>query len=545
LHDYPTPRKDGWRVFVWFGVFFFFFDIVFFRLGFWALPNESAWGEHPFYNFEYRAREADSIPPEPGAVRIVFAGSSLALYSVLAPEFERELTARLGGRAVEVKTLSHQGMSTMHLAAYADRILAARPDVLVVPVGTVDFRIDRPIMQGIDRLDSPDPDVRRAALAESRNYTVAKPEFRMLAPAGWLREYRADLSMNQMSAALLARAVAAYRYRLLVWSPIETMLDNRLSRGRSYHEYAGVPVGGGGVSHRGWTGRVFELPVTPTLIADGVLLQAPSKLIAAAAPGTPLVNITRLTPNSSGAVRSHRRRYTLKAGWQTIRLRDAVTSEPERDLEAFPNSERTIAVVAGDCLRFELSHTVQSESEADERGLRLSRNAGRRLNELRNLGRELRREDDLYRGYSDAEYRESFGRRILRFDRAGSEYLEALKMARDVWARRAFDPELPGFVAFESFRKRLADAGVSLLIVNNPENPISLDWYGDSSWYADYVRFLAAGPDSGRYSFYDASRLLNMQMFYDYHHLSYHGAERYSRAVALKLAEVITNASLP
>ncbi|MCR9144699.1 MAG: hypothetical protein NXI24_20845 [bacterium] len=518
MQDYPTPRPGGWKIFVWFGLFFCLFDVVFFRFLFWQLPNESAWSEHPFYNFEYRAREAAAENPAPGTTRVVFAGSSLALYSVLPPLLESELARRLNDRPVEVKMLSHQGMSSMHLAAYADRILAARPDVVVVPVGTVDFRLERPIMQGIDRLNPADPMERRRALDESLEYTIAKPEFRMLAPGGWFREYHSDLDLNQASAALLASGIASYRYRLMFWRPVETLLDNRFSRGRSYHEYAGVPIGGEGITHRGWTGRVFELTVTPSLLRDGLLMQAPDTLVAAAAPGALSLTVERL-PGGEGV---HRR--PLKSGWQSLDLKN-------------------LRVAAGDRLRFTLSHTQYAESGARERGVRLSRNAGRELKQLRDLGREPRREDDLYRGYTDAEYRESFERRILRFDRAGSEYLEALKQARHVWAARDFDAELPGFVAFDRFRKRLADAGVSLLIVNNPENPISLSWYGDSRWYADYLRYLSKGKGPGPYSFYEASRLLEMQMFYDYHHLSYYGAELYSRAVAGRLEEVLTDES--
>lgn len=526
--DYPTPRPGGWRIFVWFGLFFFLFDISFARFTFWALPNESAWSEHPFYNFEYRAREAlATVPVAADSYRVVVAGSSLALYSIHAPEFKATLRPHLNGREVDLRVLSHQGMSTMHLAAYADRILATRPDVVVIPLGTVDFRLERPIMLGIDGLDSPDPAVRESLLAASLRYTVSKPEFRMLAPLGWLREYGYDLDLNQISAALLATGIAVYRYRPMIRAPIATLLDNRFSRGRSYHEYAGVPVGGGGITHRGWTARAFELEMTARLLADGLLFQAPDELFAAAAPGRPSLRISAVADEFQYGTRV----LELKPGWQTL---------------SFENESGETRLRPGDRLRFELSHTSESAADADQRGVRLSRNAGREIEELRDLSREPRREDRLYRAYSDVRYRESFARRILRFDRAGSEYLEALKQARQIWAQRPFEPDLPGFRAFESFRKRLAEAGVRLLIVNNPENPISLEWYADSAWYQEYLRYLATSPGSSqRYDFFDASRLLKMQMFYDYHHLSYYGAEAYSRAVALRLAELLKSENTP
>lgn len=535
MQEYPTPRPGGWRIFVWFAFFFLLFDVVLFRFLLWRLPNESAWSGLPFYNFEYQARQLETSAPPAGTPRVLIAGSSLAMYSVLPDQLQAALARRMPhGPPFDVRILSHQGLSTNHLLAYADRILAAKPDVVVVPVGTVDFQLERPIMLGIERLDAPDPDVRAAVLRESLQYTLARPEYRMLAPWGWVREYHADLDANQLSAGLFAVLFASYRYRLLVQEPIATLWNNRFTRGRSYHEYAGVPVGGGGITHRGWTGREFELVLTDAVMQSGLWFQAPSELFAAASPETPVLTIANaggadVTDSSDQSRRVDSQRvaepvqwtYTLTPGWQRLQFNEGQAR-------------------GGDLLRFRLSHVYWSEAEVDERGVRLTRNAGRDQPALRSQGREVRREDDLYRSYTDAQYRASFAQRVLRFDRTGAEYLEALKLARQVWATRAFDAELPGFIAFAQFRNRLAAAGVPLLIVNNPENPISLEWYGSSVWYAGYLNYLAADSHPELYYFFDASRLLEMQMFYDYHHLSYYGAERYSQALAAPLEQILT-----
>ena len=114
LDEHPAPRPGGWRLLPWFAVFFLSFDILLFRFLFWQLPNESGWAELPYYNFEYRARELANTAPDPAEptgrpLRVLFVGSSLAMYSVLPEDLSRNLSERLG-RPVEVKLLSHQGM---------------------------------------------------------------------------------------------------------------------------------------------------------------------------------------------------------------------------------------------------------------------------------------------------------------------------------------------------------------------------------------------------------------------------------------------------
>lgn len=524
-----------------FGLAFLLFDALVFRWLFWQLPDESTWTELPFYHFEHSLRRAANEPPESGRPRVVFAGSSLAMYSVL-PDVVRE---SYGGTAAEVdiRLLSHQGLSTMHLLAYADRILATRPDVVVLPLGTVDFRLERPIMQDLAQLDAGDPAVRANALRESLRYTLARPELSQLAPAGWLRAYGDELNREQWATGGVALLSGAYRYRRLAVRGLRRLSDNRFSRGRSYHEYAGVPIGGGGISRQGWTADSFELSLTAALLRDGLLFQVPDELMVdylARGTAEPLsLRVRRISTIGSASANAvvDFRVPVERTGWQTLRL-----------------SDRGFAV--GDRLRFTVSHTRYDPARADQRGVRLTRNAGRDQIPRRAIGRELRREDTLYRSYSDREYAASFRARILNFERAGTEYLEALQIARRTWAGRAFDPELPGFVAFQRFRQRLARAGVPLVVVNNPENPLTLQWYGDSNWYADYLRFLSVADDhtAGRndqsapaanYYFFDTARLVAMQMFYDYHHLSYFGAEQYSQWIGERLRDVLVNPKDP
>lgn len=516
---------DTARLLLWLFVFYFAADAVVFRWLLWRLPNESAWSEAPFYNFEYRARQLarDKAPNE---FRVLVAGSSIALYSVIPDrlDFALQDATSVAGTAVDAKTVStrilaHQGLSGMHLLAYADRFIEARPDVLVVPVNMVDFRLERIIANhDLENLDSADAELRRAALDRAERYAVSKEEFEILAPGPWVWHYSRLLNREQHASAFFSVLSAAYRYRKIALTPVELYSDNRFSSGRSYEEYAGVAVGGGGISHRGWTGRDFRIPLTAKFQQDGLLLQAPPELFAAAAEAVPQLSLEFV--NDDGDFPYGRRSIALRPGWQRIDLQ-----EPDTNKATY--------------VELRLSHVWRSAEKADEYGVRLSRNAGREEVYRRDREiREPRREDQLYLSYDDAQYRRSFDERILGFERAGTEYLEALKLAKDRFRGRRFDAELPAFAAFAAFRRRMAEAGIPLVIVNSPENPISLAWYRDSHWYEGYLDFLRNSPHGGDYWFYDASALLKMQMFYDYHHLSYPGARAFSAFLAGRLLAV-------
>ena len=180
--------------------------------------------------------------------------------------------------------------------------------------------------------------------------------------------------------------------------------------------------------------------------------------------------------------------------------------------------------------------SVFSSFEDEPLGVRLARNTGR--SEYRSSGRELRREDERYLRMTAEEYDASFARRILKFDRAGMQYLHALEMAKRIWSVRNFDGELPAARGFEEFRNKLAKSGVRLLVINSPENPISLAWYGDSVWYRSYLEFLKNGP--GRlYSFSSEERSLRRQLFYDYHHLSFYGAREFTARLSRTVASIM------
>ncbi|MCE9598435.1 MAG: hypothetical protein K8S54_10745 [Spirochaetia bacterium] len=124
-------------------------DTLIFRIGFWNLPNETAWETEPFYNFEYKMYHLRNKPAD--EYRVVIAGSSLGLYGLLPEEIETRLnqSGALGAKRIRVFLVGHQGMHGVELAALTKRYLALKPDAIILPMNMVDLRLERPVLMGL------------------------------------------------------------------------------------------------------------------------------------------------------------------------------------------------------------------------------------------------------------------------------------------------------------------------------------------------------------------------------------------------------------
>ncbi len=494
-------------------VLFLFFLLLLDRVVFgyliWAVPDETSWASEPFFQFEYhlqrlekeRNRELHSSDNAFSRKKmILIVGSSLAQYDVLPDLWEKE-----AGRSVEVRLFSHQGMNSYQLLALKDRLLALEPDLVILPVNMVDLRLERPLVLGLMG-DLENPLMRQAALDLLNRDIRTIYDYSSVAPEGMLHEYGGSLSSSEISAALMKSLFLSYRFRDYGWVGWKTYLQNRFSSGRSYLNYNGISVEEGNVNHRGWTGEMFSLEVTDALHKEGMLVQAPDELFIKA--GRSSVHLEWSSGECEGRVRpeagNSSSRLPLKRGWQRI-------------------SMNGLAVGHRFCFRIKPSG-FYSKFYGDRLALRLSKNLGL-SSPRKNALRPLRREDERYLKMSSGDYDRSFRDRILDFNRSGTEYLASLYNAKTEWSGRSFDSDLPAARSFIRFQRDLQEGGVRLLIVNAPENPLTLDLYRKSKWYEGYLSFLASGGGE----FLDCSRLLPKRYFYDYHHLSYYGAIAFTR----------------
>lgn len=461
-----------------------------FRLVFALSPNDTAWETHPLYNFEaVFARTPSRGSGDKARPRIVIAGSSLATYGYLPQMLEEQ--------GFDAVVAAHQGMHGLELAAHAERYASLMPDIVVIPVNMVDLRIERPMLLG-SVLEGP---ARQNALQSLCTDLASMYGVTELAGTGLWREFPQCISLAQ-KAKIAAGLSYAYRLRTLARPGWEASYS-RLTRGKSYEHYAGMPVvdadGLLAVTHRGHVPLVFRVTVTDTLVRRGLDLE----ILADSA----LVTV-------SGAQSKQ-----LGRGWQRL----AVSGRP------------------GDVLEVSLNRGVYFETFADTYAARLSQDMGGRTVTRSANGtayRQRRREDELYERMDNAAYRKSFELRNLAFGRPGYEYLKALYDAKSYWAGRQFDSDLPAVQGLARFVRAIRAQGVRVVVVNAPENPLTLGLYSRTVYYAGYLQFL---KELGGADFLDASESLPMQMFYDYHHLSYGGAERMTG----RLSSFLKSASQP
>ena len=493
----------GWAFF-----FLCVLEFAFFRNGLWRLPDESAWAGEAHYHFEHNLQQIERRR-EVGEFRVIVVGSSVALYSVLPAELEHGLQSHLRSGRLRLHMLAHQGMTPLHLRTFLSRVLATGPDLIIYPVNPIDLQLERPVLEGwMQGLYGGDEQTRAGTLAAYESYLVSQPEFKEIAPFSHMRYYWRNLHRSLLAQDLVAGLVASYRYRDFASTAIGMILENRLTRGRSYLYYAGVPVSGGNVTARGWTGREFVLPFTSAFREQGLLLEAPLELHETC-------RARGIAPRISLEV-CKRQEHALAEGWQAISI-------PGR----------------GPLIKATLSCTFYSQEEATELGVRLTRNAGRSWPEPRSDERTPRSTDYLYASLDEAGYRHSFEERLLHFERPGLQYLPSVQIARGVWAGRDFDAELPAAVALQGIVDRLQEAGVPLLLVNSPENPLSMQWHGSGRWYRTYQQFLGtlAEQAPGPGQLLDLGQAFRMQDFYDYHHLTYGGAHVFSEKLEHSLAD--------
>ena len=519
-------------------VVFISLDVLLFRLVLWQIPNESAWESEPLYSFEHRLRgwEQDSEWKQAArGPRVLIVGSSIAAYGILPKVVSRELSRRLrpaesgpervrGPRAdSRVVLLGRQGLHWVELRVLVRRLLAQKPDIVIVPTNMVDFRLERSLVlsRTADLLSNQagrSADALQALLRDEYD----RPEVRLHAPLNALRCCFFRMGGDERAEALVGALVASFRFRAVWRKPLALLYSNRFGRGHSYLHYAGAAVGSGNVTHRGRTAGEFLLPVSLTLLASGLEIEAPPGLFAV--PGAPRLELRlfRAVPGESSHAPAGCPRGTPRAK-RTVELRRGWQNVPLLGL-----------AVPGDVLCGRVSPLWWSDLAADLLGVRLARNTAAGPRTGLDEARPIRREDEQYRAYSDDQYRRSFQQRIMQFSRPGAEYLHALHQARLFWRERDFVRALPSAHALSEFRREVSEAGVRLLLVNAPENPISRALYDDSRWYSGYRAFLSEAPagSPGDFAFLDSGALLPMQMFYDTHHLSYYGAERFSRAVA-------------
>ncbi|RHX91554.1 hypothetical protein DLM76_17700 [Leptospira yasudae] len=519
-------------------LFLFLIDFLFFRVLIWKVPNESPWSSNHFYNFLYEyfsLREKRKLHP-----RVLIVGSSIAHYSFDRESFRKEIVARTG-KEVEVEFLSYAGMTPLDAWLCRKKIAELEPDFVVFPINFIDWRLHRAYsMNPENKNETIDPQI---LLLDALNFFEA-PQSRFIFPLETALEFFSDLGFARTSEYIVSGLFGFYRYKDVFWKNLRSLYDHRYGRNTSYHGYNGVQIPER-VTSLGWTGQKFSFVPTKTMKKDGFLIQIVPEILASGQ--------LEITFQKENVVQSF---LFTEPGWKKILLDKAfyasdASSDPNDDVnsaaETDDGSSRAKNVPRDPLIHAELSNTwipyyasgENKDWSYDRLGVRLQQTFGTDIprNGMQ-YTREERLEDLRYIGMSDLEYSKYFNFRLLDdyAQRPGIGYLIALRDAKVRIRDEKFVPVLH-FQYLEKFAGFLKEKRISLWIVNNPENPISLGWYEHSNWYRDHLSFLESLAGAG-VSFSDLRHSLLMQDFSDYHHFTFPGMMKMSSIYAEEFVKI-------
>lgn len=466
-------------------------DRLLFNFALFAIPNPSGWDSFRWINFEYHFRRAERAAREDHRPLVLFVGSSVAQYS-----YGKETMEKLLGPDFRVDLLSHAAMMPTDLLHYRRRILAMRPAVIVYPVNTVDFDIERltpPWEAG---------PLRSRKMEES--YLSLRLPARMYYPGS---AARFESPPSNRSGLLLREALYSLRYPRDQWLPFAQFVLAWDTAGgmRSYLNYQGLPVEGG-LFREGYTGRCFSFPASH--FPDGRLhMETPAELAAAG-----LAVTIGKAPDQGACPVSGVKFRASRTGWGSIPL------PPGRERYAVSLSHVSIngrAVPAGGLPNY----------------------AGRGVRLPGNLGRPEMPEDDLYvrrpvleeerlRSLSENELVRDYQERLQpdgwdgRLELLSLNRLRLAKMTT-LWHGFVLNRELSDLREFVSS----VSAETPVLLVNQAEHPLALDDYAFGDWYRGYLEFLSE-MHNGRAAVLDVHSQFGMHELGDAHHLTMSGAER-------------------
>jgi len=450
-----------------------------------SFKDRTGWDAFRWYSFERASREARTRQAE-----ILIVGSSVAQYSL-----QEKSLARHTGKSTMMFT--HAALMPVDLYHYRQRIEEARPDLLIYIFNAADF--------DLERLTYP----WEAGPLEARSAVHAYLDARHPVSFFYPLEYalHQELPLLRRSELFLKGIFHGLRWGQ-VWREVYAYNEEWQGPLRRYLNYQGLPVPEG-LFREGLTGACFTLAAVQ-LPQGQLLLQVPEGLQPVTVSYYPL----RETQDETCRVQATPlgKASLERSGWQKIEVGEG-------------------------SLFFVLSHVLPDRRGRAEvraggpvyqgRGVRLAGNSG--ISEMELPDRYVRREsleDRLLADLSPAAYRADFFARLEADDWQSREFqhlrqFHTLRLAKYALGWTDFQ-ETRQFLYLKEFLTKYKGR---VLLINNPESPLTLSVYRNTAWYEGYLSYLRA-LSGNRVTFVDLSGFeLPPQSFIDAHHLSYPGMQ--------------------
>lgn len=465
-----------------------YIDYLVFSKWIFQFPNELEWDTSHWYNFQHSRKQLTLFPKDsPG---IFFSGSSVALYSVLPDVLEKSL--RENGKNYSVRYYSHVAMSPTDFYFYSDDIIQKNPKLVVYALNPADFQFD-----------SINPELEDVKFDETQwlEFYTRRSPVQFFYPWEFLKTYYMEIPRQTIFTLLTKSILYINRERSFILDPFFAYYERHLRGGRSYHNYTGI-IPEEGIYRKGWTVPDFHIDCE---MPQG--LSRKEELVFIQIPDTEL----KIFHESSEIFSS---RFS-GIGWKKISI-PIIEGSPIQKLRIVTDKIVSSKVV-----------DPKSYSREEFYGVRLSQNFCR--NEFQsNIAYERRNalEDQNLSNMKMDEYTEDYRRRLILNADQRWELIRQnhARMVKEKIANTQFIPWIE-FIYFKKSIEKLENAGIKVLIVNAPENPLESDVYSKSIWYSGFLDYMDSLKKDNFIYFQDKLLFFDdPRNFIDINHLTFQGA---------------------
>lgn len=513
-------------------------DRAFFQGLVFRIPHRGSWDEFRWFTFEYQyqklVREGSCSSPHRPCILVV--GSSIAKYSIQKEILEKKIR-EMYGKSVRVELLVHASMHPVDMQYYMKGIKKINPDLILFITNPADLDLARytpPWEVG--------PPVSRKSNFDYLKQRVPPDVFY---PGRFVWNNWRELDLEEISGKILRGGFYFLSLKGEWLDPVLLAFRTKTGTLKSYLNYQGVDL-----PDRLWkegnTGNCVRIPVHA--LKDGNLLFQVLEsqfvfpdfhidVFTASPPSDQLDDcLTRPGMEFLQGIKPQ------KLGWQKVRIKE--TSSPWIFLR-MSHTEK---------VRGTSSPVSPSNPIYAGRGIRLPGDFGREeavrdLYYQRFPSLEDRRLDEL----SESRYIQDYEERIQPDDwrSPAKNFLGQLndnRLGKYMTLWYEFSPEIPQARAIQNWiGAEAVKARIPVLIINNPENPIALEEYGDTRWYEGYLDFYnqLSQENGNLVTFIDLHQTGHMGDFMDPHHLTYNGLVRMAPVYARSIVETMENSGIP
>ena len=453
---------------------------------FFLVPNHLEWDTSPWYNFLYKRKEIQFSKEQQG---ILIVGSSVALYSVLPQKIEENLNSK--EKSFKVEFYSHVALSPTDFYYYLNDILLKNPQYIVYLLNPADLQFDH--IKGTKNLFFSE---KERELIYPQRALVKK-----IYPFEYLRDNLKNLSKNNFLLLLNKSLFLVNRYKSFVKDPFDAYIERVLRSGRSYHYYTGI-VPKEGIWLKGWTTPNFTIHCEKSLEAESIFIYQPNTTLSILNEKEELI---------------FQKTFSRKS-WYKLNF------ESKTNYSFY---------------KFKIHPTISSKEiephlyiKKYNWGIRLSQNFCKKKQQTNIAYHRISSLDDSrFLDMSKNKYETTYYKRLYpKYDKGN--FLARLKMIRETkiklnqsrfftWSEMEFIPKIA---------KILKKNQIKFILINNPENPLELSLYQNGSWYLGYLNFLKNLQKHQMLRFFNRNTFLkDPRYFMDPHHLTYHGAEFFSK----------------